>query len=71
MSERRAEVTNELLLETLKAIQATLARHSEDLLEIKERLGTLEMQYASVSRRVDRLDQRVERIEARLNLVGE
>ena len=71
MAERRGEVTNELIFETLKAIQGTLARHTEDLLEIKERLGTLEMQYASLSRRVDRLDQRVERIEARLDLVGE
>jgi predicted nucleic acid-binding Zn-ribbon protein len=70
MAERRGEVTNELIFETLKAIQGTLARHSEDLLEIKERLGTLEMQYASLSRRVDRLDQRVERIETRLDLVG-
>lgn len=70
MAERRGDVTNELIFETLKAIQGTLARHTEDLLEIKERLGTLEMQYASLSRRVDRLDQRVERIETRLDLVG-
>ena len=70
MAERRAEITNELIFETLKAIQGTLARHGADLLEIKERLGTLEMQYASLSRRVDRLDQRVERIESRLDLVG-
>ncbi|MCA3435870.1 MAG: hypothetical protein INF48_00960 [Rhodobacter sp.] len=60
----------ELLFETLKAIQGTLARHGEDLREIKERLGILEMQYASLSRRVDRIEERLERVERRLDLVG-
>ncbi|MCA3442925.1 MAG: hypothetical protein INF52_06050 [Rhodobacter sp.] len=69
-ADKRAEVTNELIYETLKAIQVTLARHSEDLREIKERLGILEMQYASLSRRVDKIEERVERIERRLDLVG-
>ena len=68
--EKRAEVTNELLFETLKAIQATQARHSDDLREIKERLGMLEMQYASLSRRVDKIEERLERVERRLELVG-
>ena len=69
-ADKRAEVTNELIYETLKAIQATLVRHGDDLREIKERLGILEMQYASLSRRVDKIDERVERIERRLELVG-
>ena len=69
-AEKRAEVTNELLYETLKAIQATLVRHGDDLREIKERLGILEMQYASLSRRIDKIEERVERIERRLDLVG-
>jgi predicted nucleic acid-binding Zn-ribbon protein len=69
-ADKRAEVTNELIYETLKAIQVTLARHSEDLREIKERLGILEMQYASLSRRVDKIEERVERIERRMDLVG-
>jgi predicted nucleic acid-binding Zn-ribbon protein len=69
-ADKRAEVTNELIYEALKAIQVTLARHSEDLREIKERLGILEMQYASLSRRVDKIEERVERIERRLDLVG-
>lgn len=63
------EVTNALLLEHLKAIQATLARHGEELREIRERLSTLEMQYANLSRRVDRMDERITRIELRLGLV--
>ena len=46
-------VSNEFLYETLKAIQATLVRHGDDLREIKERLGILAMQYASLSRRID------------------
>ena len=69
-ADNRAEVTNERIYETLKAIQATLVRHGDDLREIKERLGILEMQYASVSRRVDKIEERVERIERRLELVG-
>jgi chromosome segregation ATPase len=65
----RGEITNELLFETLKAIQATLARHSDDLREIKGRLGILEMQYASLSNRFDRLDERLARVETRLGLL--
>jgi predicted nucleic acid-binding Zn-ribbon protein len=65
----RGEVTNELLFETLKAIQATLSRHSDDLREIKGRLGILEMQYASLSNRVDRIDDRLARVEKRLDLI--
>lgn len=62
-------VTNELIFETLKAIQATLARHTEDLREIKGRIGILEAQYASLSTRVDRLDERLARVEKRLGLI--
>ena len=68
-SDKRAEVTNELLLETLKAIQGTLMRPVDDIHEVKERLGILEMQYASLSNRMDRMDLRIERIERRLGLV--
>ncbi len=67
-SDKRAEVTNELLLETLKAIQGTLMRLVDDIHEVKERLGILEMQYASLSNRLDRMDLRIERIERRLEL---
>jgi predicted nucleic acid-binding Zn-ribbon protein len=67
---KRTEVTNELIYETLKAIQATLVRQSDDLREIKERLGILEMQYASLSRRVDKIEERLDRVERRMDLVG-
>ena len=75
MVEKRAKITNELIFETLKNIQGTLARHGDDLREIKERLGHTEtqigglaMQYATLSNRLDRLDLRLERIERRLDL---
>ena len=68
-SDKPAEVTNELLLETLKAIQGTLMRLVDDIHEVKERLGILEMQYASLPNRMDRMDLRIERIERRLGLV--
>jgi predicted nucleic acid-binding Zn-ribbon protein len=68
-AEKRAEVTNELIFETLKAIRGTLSRLVDDLHEVKARLGILEMQYASLSNRMDRIDLRVERIERRLGLI--
>lgn len=68
-SDTRAEVTNELLLETLKGIQGTLSRFVDDMHEVKERLGILEMQYASLSNRLDRMDLRIERIERPLGLI--
>ena len=69
MAETREAVTNELIFELLKQIHATLGRHTDELREIRERLGTLEVQYANLSRRVDRMDERLTRIEARLGLV--
>jgi len=68
-SDKRAEVTNELLLEALKGIQGTLSRIVDDMHEVKERLGILEMQYASLSNRLDRMDLRIERIERPLGLI--
>lgn len=65
-----------LVLEHLRAIRATQDRHSDDLIEIKGRLGQLESQvavltgnYASLSNRLDRMDLRIARIEKRLDLV--
>lgn len=57
-----------LILEHLRAIRATQDRHSDDLREIKGRLGILESQYASLSNRLDRMDDRVAHIERRLEL---
>ena len=75
MVEKRAEVTNDLIYETLKTMQRTLGRLVDDVHDIKERLGILEtqvaglgIQYASLSNRLDRMDLRIERIERRLDL---
>lgn len=68
--------TDNLILEHLRAIRGTLDRHTDELREIKERIGLVEVsvgglgtQYASLSTRMDRLDDRVGRIERRLNLL--
>ncbi|WP_421725371.1 hypothetical protein [Bauldia sp.] len=58
-----------IVLEHLRAIRETQDRHSEDLREIKGRLGILEQQYANLSNRLDRMDERISRIEKRLDLV--
>jgi hypothetical protein len=59
-----------LVLEHLRAIRATQDRHSEDFREVKGRLGILEQQYAIISVRLDRMDERFSRIERRLEPVG-
>jgi hypothetical protein len=68
-ADKRSEVTNGPLFETLKIMQASIARRADDMREVKERLGILAMQYAPLSNRFDRLDQRVDRIERRRGLV--
>jgi chromosome segregation ATPase len=40
-----------------------------DVRELKDRVGLLEQQYASVSSRIDRVESRLERIEHRLALI--
>jgi hypothetical protein len=68
-------VTNELLLENLKAIQTTLAEHSEKFSRMEHRLATVEGYIAVLVKQgtaanVDfaALTARVERIERRLSL---
>jgi hypothetical protein len=60
--------TDNIILEHLRAIRGVQDRHTEDLREIKGRLGIIEAQYASLSNRIDRLDDRAARIEKRLDL---
>lgn len=68
MAETGASQVEHLILEHLRAIRATQERHGDDLREIKGRLGILESQYASLSNRLDRMDDRVAHIERRLEL---
>ena len=53
----------------LRRIDATPDKPRTDMLEVKKRVGFLEGTYALVSRRVGRMDERLERIERRLDLV--
>ena len=61
--------TDNLVLEHLRAIRGTVERMAEDMIEVKQRLGILEHQHASVSTRLDRVDERVQRSEKRLDLI--
>jgi hypothetical protein len=65
MSDPRAD----LMLDLLRAIHAEQAEIRTDLAEIKERLGILESQYASLSRRVDRLGGDTEQVKRQLGLI--
>jgi predicted nucleic acid-binding Zn-ribbon protein len=58
--------TESIVLEHRGAIDSV----REDMREVKQRLGILENQYASVSSRLDRMDGRIERIERRLDLTN-
>ena len=58
-----------IILAHLRAIRAKQDEHSADLHEIKERLGFLEGQYASISRRVDRIGGDVEVLRKRAGLI--
>jgi len=77
-----AEITNELIYEVLKSIQAQVGIVREDVDSIKTRLTTLDGRHgqmlsamaglhgdlAEVSGRMDRLESRMGRVENRLNL---
>ncbi len=64
-----SDTPHDLVLDMLRAIRLDIAEVRTDLAEVKERLGILEAQYASLSRRVDRIGGDVELIRRRLNLV--
>jgi len=62
-------MSDNIVLDLLRAIRADIGELKVDMREVKERLGILEQQYASMSRRVDRIGGDVERIKTRLDLV--
>jgi hypothetical protein len=64
-----SDARGDLILEHLRAIRGDIADVKTALVEVKERLGLLEAQYASISQRVDRIDGPLDRIERRLELV--
>ncbi len=57
-----------MILTLLRAIRGDIAEVKADIAEVKERLGILETQYASLSRRVDRIGGDMERVKRRLEL---
>lgn len=57
-----------LVLSLLRAIRSDTGELAADMHEVKERLGLIESQYASLSRRIDRLGGDVERIKRRLDI---
>ncbi len=66
-----SDAPDKLVLALLRAIRTGIGDIKADVSEIKERLGFIEAQYASLSRRLDRQGGDVERIKVRLGLVDE
>jgi len=64
-----SDTPENLVLEHLPAIRGDLAGLKTDVIEIKERLGLIEGQYASLSRRLVRLSGDMELVKRRLNLI--
>ena len=62
-------MSDNLVLDLLRAIRGDIAGLKTDMVEIKERIGLLEGGNASVSRRLDRVGGDVELIKRRLDLV--
>jgi archaellum component FlaC len=62
-----AEMDN-IVFEHLRHIRGALDDVRDDSREIKQRVGNLENQYATMSNRLDRMDVRIERIARRLDL---
>lgn len=61
-------MSDNLVLEHLRAIRGDIAEIKTAVGEVKERLGLLESQYASLSRRVDRVGGDIEHIKRRLDI---
>jgi hypothetical protein len=55
--------------ERFNRVDQKLDKLLEVLVNVRDRVGILEQQYASISRRLDHVDDRLERIERRIELV--
>lgn len=62
-------MSDNLVLEPLRAIRGDVAQLRTDMAEVKQRLGFLAAGYASLFRRVDRVSGDVEQIKRRLDTV--
>jgi predicted nuclease with TOPRIM domain len=63
-----AEVNLEMLQAMVQRVLDGQAELKTDMIEVKERLGLIEGQYSSISRRVDRISGDVDQIRRRLDL---
>ncbi|WP_295528259.1 hypothetical protein [Novosphingobium sp. Chol11] len=70
-----ADVTNELIFEVLKQMQADMSEMKFDVRDLKlrmtvveEHLGNSLIAISGVNSRIDRLTDRLDRIDTRLNL---
>ena len=70
------EETENLVLELLRKVRTSQERTEQDLADMKARMSAVEhllgqhqMQFASLNARLDRVDERLGRIERRLELV--
>ncbi len=62
------EVTNELIYEALRQIQGDVSQLKFDVRETKHRMTTLEEGIGSLNRRMDHLEDLMERLEKRVGL---
>ena len=65
-----AEEPDNIVLGTLRRMDAKLDRVVEDLHDLKVRMTAVAEGLNVVQRRIDRLEDRVERLEKRFDLVG-
>ncbi|MGQ0681971.1 hypothetical protein [Bradyrhizobium sp.] len=63
-----ADQPDNIMLAMLRKIDQRTERMAEDLHDLKVRMTSVEEGLAGVNRRLDRLEDRVERIEKRLEL---
>jgi hypothetical protein len=57
-----------LVLVCLRRLDTKMDGLAADMVEVKERLGLLEAQYSSISRRTDRVSGDLEQIKRRLDI---
>ena len=60
-----------MMLRMLIDIRQVLGRVAEDVANIKLRVTSLEIAVAGVNRRIDQVDERLERLERRAGLIDE
>ena len=62
-------MNHKTLLDLLRAMRGDLGEIKTDLVELKQRVGLLEAQYANLSNRIDRMAGDIGLIKRRLDLV--